>query len=679
MNKGFYTKLAVSNLKKNAKTYLPYILSSIFCVAMFYIMSMLSTTKFLEHDSLKQMLTLGVYTIGIFSVIFLFYTNSFLIKRRKMEFGLFNVLGMNKRHIAKVISLETLFTSIISLGLGLVAGMLLSKLMYLILGRIINFKLQDVIMIEPHAIVSTLILFLIVFALTLLNSMRMIHLSKPIELLRGGQTGEKEPKTKWILTVLGLISLGIGYYLAVTIDNPIDAMLYFFVAVIFVIIGTYCLFASISIFVLKMLKRNKNYYYKTNHFISVSSMMYRMKQNAVGLANICILSTVVLVTISTTVSLYVGVDDILNERFPKDISVTASYSEENKTKIDEAIDTVLDKSGYEASNRDELVFYSGVAAGENGQFIHQPHFDDGEKQNQYIIVAITADNYNKLTGEDADINKDEAIVYMNKNIYKGEKLSVGSRTFKVMDSRSVLDKTKDSEIIARYADSTSIDAMVLIVSDDEVQQQIAAEGIAALNPTISTNNYGIAMNGMQMIIDFDVDASNQEQIKLESVLNKAIEKVDKTDVGGDNLYVESRSAKINSFYNTYGGLFFLGIYLGIIFLMATVIIIYYKQISEGYEDKERFKIMQNVGLTKREVRKAIRSQVLTMFFMPLIISCVHIAFAFPMISKMLQLFNLTNMRLFMICTIICAAVFALFYIGVYVMTSRQYYRIVESD
>ena len=674
MNKNFYPRLAASNLKKNSRTYLPYILASVFCIAMFYIINMLKDTQFMKHNSLTEMLNLGNYVVAVFSVIFLFYTNSFLIKRRKKEFGLFNVLGMGKRHIAKIVFLESLYSSFISIILGIGVGILMSKLIYLILENMINFELQDKVMVSNDAVIMTIILFVVIFTLTLLNSLRLIHLSKPIELLKGGQKGEKEPKINWVLTVAGLIFLGIGYYMAVTIEDPLDALLFFFVAVIFVILGTYCLFTSVTVFILKLLRKNKKYYYKTNHFISVSSMIYRMKQNAIGLANICILSTIVLVTISTTVSLYTGVDEIMKSTYPSDISVT-SYSEKHDEAIDDTIGQVLSQKNYKVSNMEELKFHSSVVSIEKNKMNFAGFYSNQSDLPQATLNIIPLYEYNKLMGKDMDLRKDDALIYSNTDSYKGNELTVGKMKFDIKISGGIDKNVESAGKLKSFFGRNTLDSYYLIVKDMDVVNQLKKDNEEAIQTIVGEDENPEEEYGrITRIVRFDVDTSDSEKVKLNAELDKVLSK--NTSYDG---YTEARAENVENFYEIYGGLLFLGMYLGILFLMATILIIYYKQISEGYEDKERFRIMQNVGLTKREVRKAIRSQVLTMFFMPLIVACVHIIFAFPMISKLLRLFHLTNTNLFVICTLVCAGIFAVFYVLVYAFTSRLYYKIVEES
>ncbi|HCX62731.1 MAG TPA: cell division protein FtsX, partial [Clostridiales bacterium] len=342
MNKFFYPKLAVNNIKKNSKTYIPYMLTCIGTIMMFYNICFLVVAKDIEivqdSGSLRQVMLLGAMVIGIFSLIFLFYTNSFLIKKRKKEFGLFNILGMEKKHISKIIFFETLITSSITLIVGILSGILLSKLIILFLFKILSFNATFGFEISPTAIFASLCLFGSINVINFIFNITQVHLSKPVELLKGGNVGEREPKTKWLLTIVGALCLGTGYYIAVVTESPLAALNLFFVAVMLVIVGTYCLFTAGSIAVLKRLRKNKKYYYKPNHFVSVSGMIYRMKQNAAGLSNICILSTMVIVMISSTISLYTGMEDILKIQYPKDIIISAyEISDEEAKTLNEII------------------------------------------------------------------------------------------------------------------------------------------------------------------------------------------------------------------------------------------------------------------------------------------------------------------------------------------------------
>ncbi|MFD1606524.1 FtsX-like permease family protein [Oceanobacillus luteolus] len=650
MRRFFYSKLALSNMNKHRKTYIPYILSNIFIIAMFYMMHFISSNPGLKEmsggEALITMLTLGNYVIGIFSVIFLFYTNSFLIKRRKKEFGLFNVLGMEKKHVAKVISIETFFASALSLLLGLTSGIVLSKLMFLLLSNILQFNIQFTYFISVLSIVYSVLLFSGIFILILLNNLRHIHLAKPIELLRGGQVGEKEPKTKWLLVVIGLITLGYGYYIALVTESPLTAMVKFFLAVVLVIIGTYALFTAGTIALLKLLRKNKKFYYQTKHFISVSGMIYRMKQNAAGLASICILSTMVLIMLSTTVSLYIGMEDSLEHRYPKEISVSAfDVSLEEAESIEKNIVDEADEHNVEMINP---IHYRSVefpmTQQGNSFSAHDP--ESQSFTDISIIEAMPLDEYNQLEKQSATLDDDEVLLYTFRGDPIEDTITIADQEFKIKDQLD--DLTFDGMAVAMLTNRYFV-----IMKDENIINEISPK------------------EDLSYYYGFDTEADSETEIALTLSLSQLLKE---QSIEG---YAEGKEEARESFYSLYGGLFFLGIFLGALFIMATVLIMYYKQISEGYDDKKRFEIMQNVGLSKEEIKKSIHGQVLIVFFMPLVGAVIHIAFAFKVITKLLALLNMTNVSLFVLWTVITVLVFAVFYAIVYLVTAREYYKIVS--
>lgn len=658
MRKFFYSKLALSNMNKHRKTYVPYLLSSIFIIAMFYMMHFISSNPGLKEmsggESLITLLNLGNYVIGLFSVIFLFYTNSFLIKRRKKEFGLFNILGMEKKHIARIISLETFFVAVLSLVIGLASGILLSKLMFLLLSNLLQFEVPFSYFISFPSIGYTVLLFTGIFILTLLNNLRHIHLAKPIELLRGSQVGEKEPKTKWLLVLIGLITLGYGYYIALVTESPLTAMVKFFLAVLLVIIGTYALFTAGTIALLKMLRKNKTFYYQTKHFISVSGMIYRMKQNAVGLASICILSTMVLVMLSTTVSLYIGMEDLLKNRYPKAISVSANnVSEEQSQSIEELIIEEAEKHQVEIRNPIHYRSASFPTVQQGTSFT----VDDSAMQSftdVAIIEMIPLVEFNQLEGQTATLEDDEVLLYTLRGDPITDTLTIAGREFQIKDQ--LQDLSIDEEAAAMLTNT-----YFLVVKDEHIMRDIYPhEEMDIVEWTDLSYYYG-----------FDPEGSSEDEVALTRTLSQRL------NAASINGHVDGLEESRESFYSLYGGLFFLGIFLGALFIMATVLIMYYKQISEGYDDKKRFEIMQNVGLSKDEIKKSIRSQVLIVFFLPLAAAVIHIAFAFKVITKLLALLNLTNISLFVVCTIVTILIFAAFYAVVYTLTAREYYKIVS--
>lgn len=667
MSKFFYARLAVNNIRKNGRTYIPYILTCIMTVMMFYIMLSLSGNPGIESMRgsavLASILQMGSFIVGFFSIIFLFYTNSFLMKRRKKEFGLFNILGLEKKHLAVVVALETLFVAIIGIGLGIALGIVLDKLLFLTIAHVMDAEITLGFYVSGDVIRNTIILFCIVFALIFLKSVNTIRVSKPIELLRGGNVGEKEPKTKWIMAILGIVTLAAGYYLALTVENAVVAINVFFVAVILVIIGTYLVFTAGSIAILKLLKKNKRYYYKTKHFISVSGMIYRMKQNAVGLANICILSTFVLVMVATTTSLMIGMEDTLHNRYPNDFGLYLRDAEEEE--INESISKINDicrDKNLEIKNGIKYSYVS-ISALQNG---NEFTFDTSEGIYADLInrmknlVFITKDDYNAATGENVSLNAREVLIYGNREAYKGDSIRVFEKDYKIVRT---LDEFCENGTIA----SDICSSYYVVISGMDELKELEAKAIQVQRE--QKGDQAGANKAIRCYYGFDSDESVQEQLKVYELI--------KQELKGVNCYIELKEENRHDFLAIYGGLFFLGIFLSVLFVMATVLIIYYKQISEGYEDKERFNIMQKVGMSQSEVKSAINSQVLTVFFIPLVVAGIHLAGAFPMLSKFLQALNMNNVSLYLMCSAAAFAVFAVIYVIIYSMTARVYYKIVR--
>ena len=663
MSKTFYFRLAFDNLKKNAKMYIPFILSSILTIMMYYMVSSLSMNpnmmNMIGGDVMQQILSLGIYVITVFAVIFLFYTNSFLIKRRKREFGLFNILGMEKKHLSIVIALESMIVFLVSMVLGIGIGILLDKAFYLLIAKMLNASIALGFYISYQSIVNSIILFLIIFVLMYLFSLIQINLSNPIELLHGDQHGEKEPKTKWLLAIIGLICLGTGYYMSVSIQDPVTAFAFFMVAVILVVIGTYMLFTAGSIVILKLLRKNKRYYYKTNHFISVSNMIYRMKQNAVGLGNICILSTMVLVMLSTTISLWVGMNDIIETRFPRDITVSINSVDSNQAlyTIDD-MNYAIEQAGIQTE--DELVYRTlSVSAFNQGNTytFGNENMSLQDISNVVVLYFITLDDYNRTEGTNVSLAPDEVLVFPSGKQFDHKTIDIASNTFKV---KGILDSIKaDSNYSANLQNSmfVVVDSMDTLFMIDDLQKQAYGDNASYIHTS------------------YDFNLSKSEEMSVKEATDALI-----ANYPGDTTYmmVDTQEGNYEDLLSLYASFLFIGIFLSFLFIMATVLIMYYKQITEGYEDKKRFEIMQKVGLNKREVKKTINSQVLTVFFLPLVVAAIHIVFAFPMIEKMLRLLYLDNTNLYIMTTVICFGVFALVYVLIYFLTSKVYYGIVRN-
>jgi len=642
MNNFIYEKLAVTNLKNNRKTYVPYIFTGVLTVMMFYIIDALSRGKGITQDTLKICLQYATGVIVVFAVIFLFYTNSFLIKRRKKEIGVYNILGMGKRHIARMMAVETILTAGISILGGLVFGIIFGKLMYLLLLKILHNSVDMQFSVNGTAIVQTVILFAGIFLLTYLYNILQIQLVNPVELLHGGNQGEKEPKSRWLLVIVGVAALGNGYWIALTTEAPLEALLKFFVAVVCVIIGTYALFIAGSIVVLKMLRKNKAYYYNPKHFTSVSGMIYRMKQNGAGLANICVLSTMVLVMVSTTVSLYAGMEDILDSRFPRDVSIVCNEADTNKEEtLQRLIKEQCEKAGVKITDRVRYRYGSmnAVLKGDKLENVDQYYPDN----HFYYVEMMTQDEYNRIEKRNVSLEEQEILTYTTNGKCGKKQINIAGQNYQV--------KKELSEMTSQPKSTAEMYKTLYIVFANAEQ----IERIESFSYADKFNLKG--------------DDGKQKEA-LEQIQNEFYEKFpDGT--------MESRMLSRSSFYELYGGLFFIGIYLGSMFIMATVLIIYYKQISEGYDDRERYQIMQKVGMSKKEVKRSIRSQVLSVFFLPLVVAVIHVAVAFKVMTKILGVLNLTNVSLFAVCTIITIAVFAVFYIIVYSITAKEYYRIVN--
>lgn len=659
-----YTKLAITNIKNNRQFYFPYLLTGIITVAMFYIMCALESNPGIQSmpgaKNLGLILRLGIGVIGIFAVIFLFYTNSFIIKRRKKELGIYNILGMEKRHIAKILSKEAFFTAIIAIGGGLVTGVLFHKLACMLLYRMIGFNGGITFSFSKKGVMITAILFAIVYLLTYIYDLFQVQLANPIELLQSGNKGEREPKTKAIMAVLGVLCLGTGYFIAITTKNPIKALTLFFVAVILVIIGTYLLFTAGSIALLKILRRNKGYYYQTKHFTSVSGMIYRMKQNAVGLANICILSTMVLVAVSTTVSLYVGIEDIMKERYPNEINISAYY--DTGAPAEDSIAPIVEKSVKESGRKirheeDYLELYFAAIKDQGQYSLDKEKVKTAGDRVSGFVVLTREDCKKKYNEEIPELAENEVALLTIKKTDM-DTLVLENRSYHVKEIKQ-FQNTEDFETIADIMD----EYYYVIVND--VQDM---ERLWQLQKDIYQENSSSISRQVRLDIDGD---SEQKKECFENI---------KTALGPEQakarILIDSRQSNLDEFYQIYGGFLFLGLFLGILFLMITVLIIFYKQISEGYDDKERFSIMEKVGMSNNEVKATIRSQVRTVFFLPILMAAVHVGMAFPMIKRLLSLFGLSNTALFAGCMAGTILVFALIYLLVFLKTSKTYYKIV---
>lgn len=666
MNSLLYAKLAKTNLSKNRQNILPYLLSCIGTVIMFYIMSTLAVSdgfkKMIGEAAIQEVMQFGVYIIGLFAVIFLIYSNSFLTKRRKKEFGLFQILGMEKKHLAKILFFESLYLWILSVVGGVLLGILGYKLLFLVLLKLTRLQGTIPFSFDGKAAGSTMILFAVIFLINYLKSLHQIHVSRPIELLHGEQEGEREPKTKLLTALIGLLCLGTGYYLALTCESSMEALGKFFGAVLLVMTGTYCLFSAGSIALLKVLKSKKRYYYQTKHFTSISGMLYRMKQNAVGLANICILSTGVLLVISTTSCLWFGMQEIIQTRFPHQIAVEVndslvsangggiSLTKEEIDALREQINGYLENQ--QAAKRYERDETYWLAMAENkedrvGLTTEVKGFADGLSLTEFM----EASEYERMTGQAANLKPGQVLVLTTK-----EK-PYGYDTIRFGDAVSC--EVKHMENAQEdTVESTNVvyDTRIIVFADRE-EARAAYVAVTGKTPAGYSWNYQIDLMG---------DAKQQIQIG-QGIRNI----VDQAHCDG---YVEDNK---DSLYKMYGSIMFLGIFVGTLFLMGAVMIIYYKQISEGFDDRKRFQIMQKVGMSRQEVRQTIRSQVVTVFFLPLVVAILHTVVAFPVTRQLMTMMNFPDSGIFLVATAETIVAFAIVYLIVYTITARAYYKIVE--
>ena len=671
MHKGIFSRLAKQNIRNNKSTYIPYIITCIFCIAMIYMMEFLRDCPTLDQavrqaDEVRMIVFTGEIVVEIFCIIFLIYSNSFLMKRRQKEIGLYNILGLERNHIGIVMFLETIITSIGSFAGGIAAGIIGSKLALLLLLKLLHIPSVLGFYISVKGIFTCLFMFGIIFLMILFLNLAKIHLSRPVELLRGNNTGEKEPAAKWLMALIGFICLGAGYYLAVTTESPIKAITIFLLAVILVMAGTYLLFTAGSIVILKFLRRRKSFYYRTGNFISISGMLYRMKQNAIGLASICILSTGVLLMIAMTVSIYFGMNDIMLNRYPYDVdmSVTSISEEECQTAIEAFEKAIADNKVPVEKSVEEI--YLDIVCSKNGdQILIKPANTIRNSDSVLVLSLLDQAEYERLTGISANLNDGEIFAWYPSAVQK-DSVTVDETEFTVK-------KWLDKNPLTCGEDAVS-DNAVLVVTDEDFKK--FDEMRTEMYKGVSSAPAG---EDLTLHLGLDITGSETDKIDFGTPVMEVVKDLKKNGGLSENSWITSgiRQQEYESYYADNGSLLFIGIFLGSLFLMGTAMIIYYKQISEGYEDQKRFEIMQKVGLSRREVRSSVRRQILMVFFLPLLMAMLHITMAFPMIRRMLLLFGMTNTKLFIGCTAGTVLIFAVVYGLIYLMTARSYYHIVE--
>ena len=667
MTHKLYPRLAWQGITKNKRLYLPFLLTCVGMVTMTYILLSLASSPILKTfpggDTMPMILGMVSFVMAAFAVLFLFYTNSFLIRRRNREFGLYNILGMGKGNLAKVLAWETVIMALISIAGGEVLGIALGKLFELLLINIVDGTVQMQFTVSVPATTMTTILYLAIFALLFLRSLVTVCKTNAAALLRSEACGEKPPKANWVFGLAGFLILGAAYYIAVTIKQPLTALAVFFIAVLMVIAATYLIFISGSVVLCRALQKNKRYYYQKNHFISVSSMAYRMKRNGAGLASICILATMVLVMLSSTTCLYFGKEDALRTRYPSDLSVELRFTKDEGG-MDEAniaiargmIEDVIKQDGLDVQGQFDIrsAWFSGLLTGNTFSRAEESTLMDYERAVDLTLLPL--EDYDRMTGESLTLAPDEAYFCCPRMAYTQPDIRIGELTYQI--------KGQLPSFGGFGADSANITTTIyLIVPDFD----------AAVNALRTQNTrYPVVVSWQY---SFDSGSPDEAQIAfLRDMMGTFAD--NREGLVYVSYTVESIAFNRGDFVGTYGSLFFLAILLSIVFLAAAVLILYYKQISEGYEDQARFEIMQRVGMTKTDIRKSINSQLLLVFFLPLLFAGLHLGFAFPFIHKLLMLFNLTNLKLLIGTTVVTFAIYAVFYTLVYRITSNSYYSIV---
>ncbi len=685
MKHGFYSRIAAESIQKNRRLYIPRILAEAGLLGCFYILLTLAMDSRLSDALggayLSMFMTMGAVIIGLLSFILILYVNSFLMKRRKGEYGLYNVLGMEKRHVIHVLFFESFFTSLLSVLLGLCFGMLFYKLSSLLICRLLR---GDIVagfyyLSAPTLPISAMIFFALDLFAFLVNSVTIRRL-KPVELMAGAHTGEREPRVKWALLILGLLTLGTGYFIALTTKSPLQAILLFFAAVILVIIGTYCLFVTGTTFVLKCLKRNKGYYYNCRHMPAVAGLLFRMKQNAVGLASIAILATGVLVMISTTVSLYSGVQDTVNTNYPQELYLSANQTKDDtvtpvpSSRLTEIVESTAEEYGLQIEHieAEKMLTVSYLTRGD--ALLTKTEVTGGWSPEELTgAIFITENTYTQLKGQtyfttDArhlDLGKDEIafcrIMSTVRNLGEApETLTIHGKEYRVKEMISYFPVSINM--------GTLVDVVGIVVADEDALEEIYLAQKAAYGEYAS-----------EYVDRIGVSFADEEAVSTvgTSFSRTVIDKLRASCPGVLSFSLDTKWDALHNVLDMYGTFLFLGILLGLVCLFSTILIIYYKQISEGYEDRERFQIMEKIGMEAQEVKKTIGSQMALQFFLPLATAAVHTAAAFPILLKLLKILMLTNTQLFVSCTLITLTVFALVYTAVYLLTAGTYYKIVH--
>ncbi len=665
----FYQKFAINSIKKNKKLYFPYILTSSLLVAMLYILLALTQSEIVNssgfgRSTMLTTLQMGVYVVSFFAVLFLIYTNSFLTKQRNREYALYNVLGMNKKNVSRVLLNETVCLLLLSYVVGIFFGAVFYKLSELLLMNFVRVEITTDLYFSFSSACIVFLIFVGIYALILVKSLLKIALSNPIELLKSKNQGEKPPKANYVFAIIGVILLGAGYALSIFQDDIMQAIFFFFFAVLLVILGTYMLFITGSVAFLKALKKNKKYYYNQKHYVSVSSMLFRMKRNGAGLATICILLTMVLVMLSSTFSLYIGTEKMLEERYPYQMCTEVTWlyprgdRQSEQEEVVRLVNQVVKEQGASVTNARSHSMLYGAGEVKNGDIELDYKNATGTPVIRTFYVIELAD-YNRIMGTKESLLPHEVLLYQNR-----EKLPFD--TFSVNGGEKFVIKKELESFFSVRSSAAMMFPSVMVVVDD-------FESMLSQNRVLNKEQTQTPALRSAYLYEYDIDKGENTQKKIQTALLYLETLTQKNRACSFECAAEEK----NMLYTLYGGLFFVGIVLSILFVTAMVLIVYYKQIVEGYEDKERFSIMQKVGMSKRSIQKNINAQMLTVFLFPIVMAFVHMVCAFPSIKIMLSGFNLTDAKLFFTVTCVCFALLFVFYLIAYKVTSKLYYDIVS--
>ena len=654
----FYLKLAGQNIRKSMGVFAPFVLASLVLFTLICSMFLLMLSPVMKSMGTGAVsIGLGVVVLTIFSLIMEIYSFNFLMQQRTREFGLYNMLGMNKKKVALVASIELFFIFLLVIVLGSALAGVFANVLYLIFVNLTNYSDLH-FSISPLAFAMTAFLFAVIFFILELLAIRTIGKTSPLILFRASEKGEKEPKGNVLLAALGVLSLGVGYYLSLSSKAAGLAVIYrFFIAVLFVIAGTYLFYISFMTWYLKARRKNKRYFYTPEHFITTSQMIFRMKQHATGLANITLLSVMAFVTIATTTSLYTGMSSMTSRLYPKETSITYPVSDrsQGETVYQQSVLSHFPEKAHDSLSY--LTYQAGLVYDGGEEIVISPvTISDPDFSKIAFTYFITQDDFRKLGNDLSELAANQVAFIRPSEKPSLKKLVLGEQTFENVVN---LDQAILPDI------TNTLNAAVMVVSDDSVLETIRSY-YEANNP-----------QGYQVSLDYRVftDMTNEEVATLGEQAGDAY---NISDANGEFIgYVMQKTDFNNMIMGFIGGFLFTGFLLGISFLLGAALIIYYKQYSEGHEDKKSYKILQEVGMSQQTVKKTIDSQTLLVFFMPLAMATLHFVVALVMLKQMLMMFGVVSSSMIYTISGITLLAVALIYFVIYKWTSRTYYRIIE--